>query len=332
MRKQLTALLCAVLVTIGLLPAAGAIGPASPDILEGIDVSVYQGSIDFRAAAVGGIEVVYIRSGYGLAQDSYFQPHAEGARAAGIPFGCYHYVTARTPDQARREAAFFAATIAGTGYTCRPAMDFEALEGLYEDEASAIAVAFLTEVERLTGVAPIVYSDSYNASYRFDSSVARWPLWAAAYGPEEPDVTANWDAWVGFQYTDRGLVPGVSTYVDRDKFTRDVLLGETPPHGSTFPYTVVWGDTLWGLSRRYGTTVDTLVTLNHIANPNLIYVGQVLQIPGPRPGYFDYTVRPGDTLWGLSRRYGTTVEALVQLNGIANPDLIYVGQVLRIPG
>lgn len=337
MRNQLKKLFCALLAiaglaTTGILPTAGAIPPASPDVMEGMDVSVYQGDIDFRAASTGGIEIVYIRSSYDYYQDSYFHAHAEGAKAAGVPFGCYHYVTARNVSQARAQAAFFARTIAGSGYTCRPAMDFEALDGLYEEEASAIAVAFLEEVERLTGVEPIVYSDDYNATYRFDSSVARWPLWAAAYGPEEPEVTAHWDSWVGFQYTDRGLVPGVSTYVDRDKFTRDVVLTETPAHAGTFSYTVQPGNTLWGLSRRFDTTVATLAALNHITNPNLIYVGQVLQIPGTRPDYFNYTVRPGDTLWALSRRYNTTIEALVQLNGIENPNLIYVGQILRIPG
>ena len=70
---------------------------------------------------------------------------------------------------------------------------------------------------------------------------------------------------------------GVEGCVDRDRFTGDILLA--PPQEQTFSYTVRRGDTLWDLSRRFGTTVEALVRLNHIANPDLIYPGQVLQLP-----------------------------------------------------
>lgn len=331
LHKKITALLCALALLCAGLPAARAIPPASPELRQGMDVSVYQGDVDFSAARAGGIELVYLRASYGFdGVDACFRAHTAGARDAGIPYGYYHYVTARTPEEARRQADFFADTIAGTGYALRPAMDFEALDGLTVAQASAVAVAFLSEVEARTGHTPVVYSDDYNASHRFDASVARWPLWAAAYGPSEPQVTANWSAWVGFQYTDKGRVPGVNGYVDLDRFTLDVVL-ETP-EPATFLYTVRRGDTLWGLSRRYGTTVAELVRLNRIANPNLIYAGQVLRIPGERPDYFTYTIRPGDTLWTLALRFHTTVAELVALNGIANPNLIYVGATLKIPG
>ena len=96
-------------------------------------------------------------------------------------------------------------------------------------------------------------------------------------------------------------------------------------------YQVRPGDTLWALARRYGTTVGAIARLNALADPNLIYVGEELKLPG-RAQERTYTVRAGDTLWGISRRYGTTVAELAGLNGIRNPDLIYPGQVLRLPG
>ncbi len=79
------------------------------------------------------------------------------------------------------------------------------------------------------------------------------------------------------------------------------------------------GDTLWGIARRYGTTVSRLAALNGLRNPDLIYPGQTV------------TVRRGDTLWGIARRYGTTVSRLAALNGLRNPDLIYPGQNIRLP-
>ncbi len=100
--------------------------------------------------------------------------------------------------------------------------------------------------------------------------------------------------------------------------------------------TVQRGDTLWAIARRYGTTVSVIADLNKIQNPDLIYPGQVLKItPGTGAGgsagdTVRYTVRRGDTLWAIARRYGTTVSAIADLNNIQNPDLIYPGQVLRI--
>lgn len=96
------------------------------------------------------------------------------------------------------------------------------------------------------------------------------------------------------------------------------------------------GDTLSGIAYEYGTTVNSLVELNDIANPNLIYVGQVLQISGAEQinsgdtNHTFYIVKWGDTLSGIAEEYGTTVNALVQLNNIQNPNLIYVGEDIRI--
>ena len=75
--------------------------------------------------------------------------------------------------------------------------------------------------------------------------------------------------------------------------------------------------------------MSALAAANGIRNPSLIYPGQVLRIPGGTAER-TYTVQPGDTLWGIAERYGTTVSALAAANGIRNPDLIYPGQVLRI--
>ena len=98
-------------------------------------------------------------------------------------------------------------------------------------------------------------------------------------------------------------------------------------------YIVQRGDTLFSIARRYGTTVSALAAANGIWNPSLIYVGQRLWVGGggwtPAPSTV-YIVRPGDTLYSIARRFGTTVSALAAANGIWNPSLIYVGQRIRI--
>lgn len=317
-KKCLLLLLCALF----LLPAARAV--------EGMDVSVFQGEVDFTAARQGGIESVYIRASYGLqGVDQRFAQNCASADAAGLPFGLYHYLNASTPDAAHREAEHFVSLIRSKNYTCRPVLDFEGHGDLTAAQATAVALAFLERVEELTGQRPMIYADHSTASSQLGPAVAEYPLWLAQWGVEQPSLEGTpWREWTGWQYTDRGLVPGVTGYVDRDKFTDGIFLQE---EDQTFPYTVRRGDTLWALSRRFGTTIPILVDLNHILNPNLIYVNQILRIPGAAPIEKTYTVQPGDTLWGISQRYGVTVNQIVQLNNIPNPDLIYPGQIFRLP-
>lgn len=108
--------------------------------------------------------------------------------------------------------------------------------------------------------------------------------------------------------------------------------GMQPPGGGTnvWEYTVRPGDSLWLIATRYGTTVDAIRSLNGLTG-DLIDVGQVLKIPASQSdGYTEYTVRPGDTLWLISGRYGTTVDAIRNLNGLTG-DMLSIGQVLRIP-
>lgn len=103
-------------------------------------------------------------------------------------------------------------------------------------------------------------------------------------------------------------------------------------------YEVRWGDTLESIANRFGTTVEALVQLNGITDEDFIYVGQRLRIPGqaqqvtPSPQVSEYVVQPGDTLTSIAARFNTTVEAIMAANRIINPNFIYVGQKLTIPG
>ncbi len=102
-------------------------------------------------------------------------------------------------------------------------------------------------------------------------------------------------------------------------------------------YEVKWGDTLESIAYRFGTTVEELVRINNLANPNLIYIGQILKVPGtaqavlPSPTTSEYIVQPGDTIWSIAARFNTTVEAIAIANRLINPNFIYVGQKLIIP-
>lgn len=322
-KKQLSLLLCGILLLPLLLssPAMAA---------EGMDVSVFQGQVDFSAARQGGVEIVYIRASYGrTGVDARFYQNCAAAQAAGIPFGFYHYLSGTTPEAARQEAEHFASLIRDQPYSCRPALDFEGHRELSKTQATAVALAFLQRVEQLLGVRPMIYADRSTASTQLGAAVAEYPLWLAQWGVSAPRLSGTpWTQWAGWQYTNKGLVPGVAGYVDRDRFTEAVLVSKDS--GASFLYTVRRGDTLWALARRFGTTISAIAADNGIRDPNLIYVNQVLRIQGEQ-GERSYTVQVGDTLWGIARTYGTTIDRLVRLNSISNPNLIYPGQVLQLP-
>lgn len=318
LKKFLGALLCALF----LMPSALAI--------EGMDVSVFQGGIDFAQAREDGIEAVYIRASFGeQGVDETFRQNYAAASASGVAFGFYHYLEARTPDGARLEAEHFAGVIGSLSYACRPALDYEDKEGLDSAQATALALAFLERLEELLGEKPMIYVNDSDAA-ELEAPLADYPLWLAEWDVEAPDLSVTpWEQWTGWQYTDEGQVRGVQTPVDRDRFTSGIFL--TEEEQGTVEYRVRAGDTLWALSRRFNTTISALAELNGISDPNWIYIGQILRIPGHASGGGAYTVRRGDTLWAIAQRYGTTVKTLVALNHVPNPNLIYPGQILRLP-
>jgi murein DD-endopeptidase MepM/ murein hydrolase activator NlpD len=115
-----------------------------------------------------------------------------------------------------------------------------------------------------------------------------------------------------------------------------------PLQGPPETYTVLAGDTLSTIAARFHTTVAAIQQLNGMGSSDAIQVGQKLLIPtgdAPEPSASSgantsntYIVQPGDTLYRIALRHGTTVRALDQLNGISNPNLVAVGQGLAIPG
>lgn len=335
----------AALVFAALVPAQ-AIPPSGGRQYRGIDISEFQGEIDFEEVRRSGIEAVYIRVGAGEYTDEYFAENYERAKAAGLKIGFYHYVTARSVDEGRRQARFFASLAAGREPDMRLAMDFEYFGSLSVSQINAISEAYLDELTALTRREAVIYSDLSNARNIFSRALAeKYPLWAAQYGADEPSANGKWREWVGFQYTDEGRVGGIYGNVDRNIFTEGIFLSDsgridgekrTTVRARTRALTVYVraGDTLWAIAREYGTTVEAIARENRIVDPNRIFAGERLRITLPARGNGEeiYTVRRGDTPISIAGKFGVTLSALEDRNGLERGETIYAGDKLSIPG
>lgn len=354
-KKYFTVFFLAFFLLIGFTRnRAYAITQASEELYNGIDVSSWQGYIDYSKVKEAGIDIVYIKSSEGhRTKDPYFETNYENAKANGLNVGFYHFVTATNEEEASNQAKFFASVIAGKSPDCKLAMDYEEFNGVGTYEINYIAQVFLETVKNLTGKDVIVYSDLSNAQSTFNSQIAQnYELWIAYYGSIEhlKRDSSSWNYWVGMQYEDNGQISGINGNVDRDLFTKEIFLQnedkkipETnktyPENTRTFIYIVQSGNTLWQISREYNTTIQEIADLNNIQNVNLIFPGQRLKIIENSNihgsvynniGSKIYVVKPGDCLYNIAQEFGVTVNQLVELNNIPDPNLIYPGQRLRI--
>lgn len=129
----------------------------------------------------------------------------------------------------------------------------------------------------------------------------------------------------------RVLLAGINSWINKAD-VEIISVSSAPIQSSAVnTYTVRSGDTLSSIASKFGTSYQALASLNGISNPNLIYAGQVLRVNGSASaGSVYYTVRAGDNLSAIASRYGTSYQSIASLNGLANPNLIYAGQTLKI--
>jgi GH25 family lysozyme M1 (1,4-beta-N-acetylmuramidase) len=193
---------------------------------EGIDVSHWQGAIDWAKVRAAGKTFAFAKAteGIGWKDDAYARNKA-GAMAQGIVFGAYHFARPGSNNPAT-EADWFVDTAGFQHGMLIPALDLEVTGGLGTTALTAWVKAWLQRVDQRLGVKPMIYtSPSFWRSYVGDS---RWfadngyaILWVAHWGVTSPSVPgSNWGghSWTFWQYTSDGSVPGISGRVDLNRY------------------------------------------------------------------------------------------------------------------
>ncbi len=185
------------------------------DPIRGIDVSRWQGRIDWNAVAASGIRFMYAKATEGATVvDDLFAEYWAGALYAGLERGAYHFLTTSTPAEA--QAAAFLRTYPGGG-ELPPALDLErGANGLEPDAASALA--WLRVVGAELGTKPLVYcSPGYAISQlqgrKEAAEIGEHALWVAHYGVRSPALRAPWTRYAIWQHGTT-TVPGIAGPVD----------------------------------------------------------------------------------------------------------------------
>lgn len=322
---------------------------------KGIDVSKWQGAIDWEKVKQDGVDFAIIREGYGKENpnqvDKRFEENYKKAKAAGISVGVYHYSYADSVEDAKLEAEFCLKNIAGKQLEYPVVFDIEDKEQLKltNQQRTELCKAFCETIEKAGYYAMIYCNLNWWNNYLNCKELGKYDLWLAHWDVAKPAVSCG--IW---QKSERGIIDGINGNVDLNESFKDypsimkqkglngfasnsqsssTASNDTTTKPTYINYIIENGDTLSAIAKRYNTTVSKLAEINAIKDVNKIYMGQLLRVPisqinGNTPVF--YTVKPGDTLSAIALKYGTTVNKLVSDNGIKDKNKIYVGQPIKV--
>jgi uncharacterized protein (TIGR03382 family) len=210
---------------------------AAGPTVEGIDVSYYQGAIDWAAVHADGIDFAFIRTSDGVGfEDPRYDENRAGARAAGVLRGTYQFF--RPGQDPIAQADLLLARLGDDPDDLPPVLDVEATDGVAPEALAAAVTQWMEYVEAALGEAPIIYTGKYFWNDQVGGAPSGdYPLWIANWGVSCPDLPGAWGDWAFWQTSATGTVAGISGDVDTDVFNGDLAAlggfgGPVPPCGT----------------------------------------------------------------------------------------------------
>lgn len=333
--------------------------PASAGTLNGIDISEHQAGINVSAT---GAQFALVKATEGVGfTDPAFRSNVNSVRSAGIPLGLYHFArpNADTGNTAAAEAQTF---IAAVKDILQPSdvviLDWE------KDDTSDVRWAreWIDLVSSALGRKVLFYTYLNEARKPYWGPVqAVSQLWLAQYptdanqswGPINSLPSApGWSIAI-WQYSSHGRLSGYGGDLDLNVFYGNLeawgklaagdftpVKVEQRPSAVPNQCIVAAGDSMSAIAVQFGVDLNEFIAANPGVNKDLIYPGQVLNLPNgvkskpvaaPSGQVTQCVVEAGDSLSGIAAQFGVDLKALISLNGIANANLIYPGQVLNLP-
>ena len=308
-------------------------------MLKGIDISHWQKGIDLGAIDVDFV-IIKATEGNGYTDemcDTFYQK----AKSLGKKLGVYHFARPDLGNTAEEEADWFIKETLGYHKEAMLVLDWES----GDLTNVAWAKAWLDRVYSKTGVKPVIYmSASVMHSADWSSVVkADYGLWVANYGTNDGTAQESvfdryplkyWSFYALWQYTSKGRLNGYNGNLDLNYFSGDGTAWDKYAGGSpssSKPSNPVETKSTDDLAReviagKYGNGEDRKNALGSRYDEVQARVNEILGIN--QVEY--YIVQSGDNLTKIANRYGTTVNQLVAWNNIANANLIYPGQKLRV--
>ena len=324
----------------------------------GIDVSEHQGTINWDSVK-SQISFAILRLGWignknNHTIDKQFERNYSECKRLGIPVGVYLYNYCNCEDTAKAGANWALQHLQGKALELPVYIDMEdsSIIGLGKDKLTNICIAFNTVIEQAGLWAGVYANENWFNNYLNKNTIKqKYTTWIASYKSGTNCYQGEYDIW---QNSSKGKINGISGNTDTNYMYRDLMadIGNVTPNTpnnsqpvSGTKYKI--GDRV-RVSSYYASSTDpqekavirnaegTITRIIEGArNPYLLENGNIGwcndgDIRGYATAEQTYVVKSGDTLSGIAQKYGTTYQELAGKNGIADPNKIYVGQVLKI--
>lgn len=307
--------------------------------MKGIDISQWQGNIDFNAVASNGIDFVIIRAGYGREisqKDPYFEQNYKRAKAAGLNVGAYWYSYAVSTEDAKEEAKTCLEVIKGKQFEYPIYFDLEEQFQFAKGTifCSSLVRAFYDTLKSAGYYSGLYISRSPLQSYITADIKEQYPLWIAEYN-SRLNYSGKYGIW---QNSDKGKINGINGYVDTDisyvdypsiiknsgynGFSKGTNTNSSKPVSNKKFIEEIAKEVIDGKWGNGDERKKKLIAAGYDYDKVQAKVNELMTAT--------YTVKSGDTLWSIAKKYNTTVAAIVKTNNIKNANLIYVGQKLII--
>ncbi len=187
--------------------------------IQGVDVSKYQGDVDFLKLKAAGMHYVFIRATEGITyQDVDYKSNHSKAKAAGLRVGVYHFYESN--DDPMAQLKNFTDLVSLSAGDLAPVIDIEKLHQNDDKNLIVNLQRFLDGLEAHYGVKSIVYTGEKFAN-QYLTGFGAYPLWLAEYQVDQPKIPSGWQNWTFWQWSQSGQVNGVKGNLDMDRFNGD---------------------------------------------------------------------------------------------------------------